>query len=174
MIFRSYQSKDKEKCLELFRSNLPKFFASYEEAEFTNFLDENRDNYFVLERDDMLIGCGGYGIKGTTAYLVWGMVHNTQHGTGVGKRLLLERLGLITRHREIREIVVDTSQHTYGFFEKLGFSVTKVTTNGYGENLHRYDMKLSLDEGSRELVKKSLLRIKGFPDSIINQQKEND
>ena len=33
-----------------------------------------------------------------------------------------------------------TSQLTYGFYEKLGFQTTKVTENGFGPGIDRYDM----------------------------------
>jgi [ribosomal protein S18]-alanine N-acetyltransferase len=43
------------------------------------------------------------------------------------------------------EIHLDTSQHTYRFFEKSGFSVKKISKNGYGEGLDKYDMILKRD-----------------------------
>jgi ribosomal protein S18 acetylase RimI-like enzyme len=73
------------------------------------------------------------------------MVHNQYHSTGLGKRLLLERLNRITQHLEVTFIRLDTSQYTFGFFEKLGFVTQKITLSGYWPGLDRYDMKLSLD-----------------------------
>ncbi len=40
------------------------------------------------------------------------------------------------------EIQLDTSQHTYRFFERFGFNVKQISKNGYGEGLDRYDMIL--------------------------------
>ena len=40
------------------------------------------------------------------------------------------------------EIYLDTSQKTYKFFEKFGFVVEKISKNGYGVGLDRYDMFL--------------------------------
>jgi ribosomal protein S18 acetylase RimI-like enzyme len=172
MTFRTYQAGDKERCLELFRSNVPKFFAPHEEAEFATFLDGHPESYFVLECEKIL-GCGGYGVAGDTGFLAWGMVERSQHGAGLGKRLLLERLSLMTQH-DVKSILLDTSQHTFGFFEKLGFMTINITEHGYGENLHRYDMKLGLDKDSRRRVQKLLFGAKGFSDDVINQQKEHD
>ena len=42
------------------------------------------------------------------------------------------------------DIYLDTSQKTYKFFEKFGFVVKKITTNGYGVGLDRYDMILKV------------------------------
>jgi ribosomal protein S18 acetylase RimI-like enzyme len=153
--FRSYKQSDKTQCLELFRSNVPKFFAVSEEAEFSNYL-EHPDFYFVLEQDAHLLGCGGYGVSENTGYLAWGMVDRSQHGTGLGKRLLLERLHLITQHEEISSILLDTSQNTFGFFEKLGFVTQKITEDGYSAGLHRYDMTLTLDEHSKAVIQEKL------------------
>ena len=43
------------------------------------------------------------------------------------------------------QIHLDTSQHTYRFFEKFGFSVNQISKNGYGEGLDKYDMTLNKD-----------------------------
>jgi N-acetylglutamate synthase-like GNAT family acetyltransferase len=176
MTFRNYQASDKEKCLELFRSNTPKFFAPHEETEFASYL-EHPHYYFVLEQEGQLLGCGGYGISNHQGYLAWGMVKQSQHSTGLGKRLLLERLNLIAQHQDVTKILLDTSQHTFGFFEKLGFVTQTVTEDGYASGLHRYDMELGLDKGSRNIIQEkltSLLGAKGFADSVVNNQKEND
>jgi [ribosomal protein S18]-alanine N-acetyltransferase len=171
MTFREYQTRDKEACLELFRSNMPKYFAPHEEAEFASYL-ENPGYYFVLEEVGIL-GCGGYALVEAQAFLTWGMVHNSQHGTGAGKRLLLERLNLLSQHSKAKEVLLDTSQHTFGFFEKLGFVTTKLTEDGYALGLNRYDMKLVLEGGSRQHLATLLLGTKGFTDSVVNEQKES-
>jgi ribosomal protein S18 acetylase RimI-like enzyme len=176
VVFRTYQQKDKEQCLEIFRSNVPKFFAPHEESEFATYL-EQPDFYFVLEQGFLLLGCGGYGISHGQGYLAWGMVDRSQHGTGLGKRLLLERLDLICNHSDVSSIVLDTSQYTFGFFEKLGFVTQKITLDGYGAGLHRYDMKLELSEEAKTLIREklaSLFRAKSPANRVVNQQKEDD
>jgi N-acetylglutamate synthase-like GNAT family acetyltransferase len=172
MIFRKYQLNDRDVCLELFRSNTPKFFAAYEEQEFREYL-EHPEFYFILENPSIL-GCGGYALVEAQAFLTWGMIHNSQHGTGAGKRLLLERLNLITQHSEAKEVLLDTSQHTFGFFEKLGFVTMKLTEDGYAPGLNRYDMKLVLEEGSRQHLATLLLGTKGFANGVVNHQKKDN
>jgi N-acetylglutamate synthase-like GNAT family acetyltransferase len=172
MTLRAYQQSDKEACLELFRSNTPKFFAASEEADFVAHLKDanNHHGYFVLEKEGNIVGCGGYALENTRGYLTWGMVDHSQHGIGAGKRLLLERLKLITEHSEVKDIVLDTSQHTFGFFRKLGFVTTKITEHGYGEHLHRYDIKLSLEKSSRQRINTLLLaaRAKNLTHGVVN------
>jgi ribosomal protein S18 acetylase RimI-like enzyme len=173
---RPYEVHDKEACLDIFRSNSPKFFAEHEEKEFTEYL-EKPGHYFILEQNQRVFGCGGYVIVDQEAYLAWGMVHRSQHGTGLGKRLLLERLSLITQRQDVKQIKLDTSQHTFGFFEKLGFITKKITDDGYASGLHRYDMVLVLDERPRKNIQEKfrlLLRTKGFTNRVINNQEEND
>jgi ribosomal protein S18 acetylase RimI-like enzyme len=35
---------------------------------------------------------------------------------------------------------VDTTQFSYGFFERFGFKTTKITEDFYEKGMHRYDM----------------------------------
>ena len=149
---RPYTPKDEAACLEVFRSNLGKFFAEGEEADFTAHL-RGHHPYLVLEEGPQIVGCGGYALEPDgSASLCWGMVRRDRHGSGLGMRLLLERLNRIIQLPEVRAIRLDTSQHTCGFFEKLGFVTESVTPSGYGPGLDRYDMSLSLDEVARRRI----------------------
>ena len=79
-----------------------------------------------------------------------------------------------TKHPEAKEVLLDTSQHTFGFFEKLGFVTTKITKDGYTLGLNRYDMKLVLEEGSRQHFATLLLGTKGFTNNIVNEQEKDN
>lgn len=152
--FRPYQPHDREACLAVFRSNVPRYFAPHEEAEFAEFLDELPCTYFVLEAAGEVLGCGGYYVapgRGEGG-LCWGMVHRRHHGGGLGRRLLLERLYRLVQHPEVAFIRLDTSQHTCGFFEKLGFATIKTESNGYAPGLDRYDMQLWLEPAARARI----------------------
>jgi ribosomal protein S18 acetylase RimI-like enzyme len=146
MILRPYQKTDKDACLNVLDSNLPTFFAAYERVDFEGFLSRPTD-YFVLEAES-IIGCGGYALEKGIAWLCWGMIERKHHGTGLGKWLLLERLYKITQHPDIKMIHLDTTQHAFGFFQKLGFVTEKITVDGYAPNLNRYDMHLTLNPDS--------------------------
>lgn len=156
-VIRPYTEADENGCLEVFGSNVPKYFSEGERAEYLAFLrdPEDRGTYFVMERGGEIVGCGGYYIKsdGKGGGLTWGMVRRELHGTGLGKRLLLERLFRLAQTPGLESIALDTSQHTFGFFEKLGFVTQKITPNGYWDGLDRYDMKLSLGEAARQRIK---------------------
>jgi predicted GNAT family N-acyltransferase len=73
--------------------------------------------------------------------MVWGMVGKIHHKKGYGKQLFEFRVKAIKERFPDHKIILDTSQHTYGFFAKLGYKVTKITPNAYGEGLDKYDME---------------------------------
>lgn len=152
---RVYREADREACLHLFRSNLPHFFAASEESDFAEFLDTEVDeNYFVVEETPGgdLLGCGGVFITGDIAGFCWGMVASHLHRRGVGTFLLVERLRhLYTHHPHVEAVKLDTSQHSKEFFARFGFQTTRVTPDGYGPGLDRYDMTLPEEKLERLL-----------------------
>ena len=159
MTIRPYTPADKEKCLEIFRSNCPQFFDNSELALFDTWLnhqsgegpayhsptytDSEKDAYFVLETpENGLIGCGGFYIvkKENEARLAWGMIHAGFHHRGYGTQLYRHRYDCITRDWPGYKLTMGTSQHTFPFYEKMGLQVTRIIPSGYGETLDRYDM----------------------------------
>lgn len=155
---REYSAADMAACLEAFDTNIPKYFSEEERREFETFLKLPSCVYLVLEDGGRVVGCGGYYLgkystqSGGEAGLCWGLVRRELHGTGLGKRLLLERLVRVARHPEAAFIRLDTSQHTFGFFERLGFVTEHITPNGYWEGLDRYDMRLELTPERRHTI----------------------
>ena len=153
---REYQPSDQAACLEVFRSNFPHYFSEEDLDEYLEFLNdpEDRQNYLVLEKDQKIVGCGGYYVVHERGWggLSFGMLDQSVHGTGLGKRLLLERLYRLSQVPEVGSIYLDTSQHTFGFFEKFGFVTQEITPDGYGGGLDRYDMKLILDAAVRQRI----------------------
>ena len=158
--YRPYTPTDKENCLKIFRSNTPKYFGAQEEAEFADFLDRMPCPYYMLEVDRQAIGCGGFFVNEEkhTAGLCWGMVHLDFHKQGYGKYLLLKRLDEICHSPQIERILLDTSQHSKGFFEKLGFIVFEIIEDGYFTGLHRHEMELKLDDEKRSTIYDALVR----------------
>ncbi|MGV7183334.1 hypothetical protein [Xanthomonas axonopodis] len=54
------------------------------------------------------------------------MVHPTLHQQGLGTILLLARLEALRLSPDIKQVVLDTSQHTQAFFARFGFVVKQV------------------------------------------------
>lgn len=154
MTIRKYQPGDRASCIEIFQSNCPKYLDPSELSGFEFWLN-GQDNekimyknaigehYFVLEKEGKVIACGGYYVckDNPMVSMAWGLVHNAFHKQGFGKQLFQFRVEQIIQDFPERNIELDTSQHTYRFFEKFGFKITQITKDGYGKGLDRYDMK---------------------------------
>jgi [ribosomal protein S18]-alanine N-acetyltransferase len=155
MIIKIYTTEYRQDCLAIFDSNCPKYFDVSEKKLLINWLNGLDSGiityknvasiyFYVLIHNGDAIACGGFYIlqDKNIANMVWGMVHAAHHGNGFGKALFEYRIqqikALFTKHA----IVLDTSQHTFTFFKKLGFKVTNISPNGYGKGLGRYDMIL--------------------------------
>lgn len=153
MLIRPYTAADQQDCIAAFKSNIPKFFAPHELVDFEDWLrhvEQQNEHYYIAELDGEVIACGGFSIypDKKLATMAWGLVHNSLHKKGIGKALLLHRIKMIRSVHPQCTIGLDTTQHSFPFFEKLGFVTTKITKDSYGEGLDRYDMELSPENNS--------------------------
>ena len=155
LTFRPYTSEDKDACVEIFLSNTPRYFGVDEADEFRQFLETLPCAYFVATQNDEVVACGGHGYHGKkqAVVLAWGMVRADLHKHGLGIFMLVERLKQIYKDFGETLILIDTSQHSKGFFERCGFQVTEVTENYFAPGIHRVNMELRLnDERCNTLV----------------------
>ncbi|MBA3681036.1 MAG: GNAT family N-acetyltransferase [Bacteroidetes bacterium] len=155
LLIREYKASDRNACIAIFKSNMPLYFAPEEFPLLENWLDSKDKNeiayknnhaehFYVVEKNSKIVACGGFYLTNEDdAKMTWGMVENSFHKKGIGKEFLLYRLEEIRQLYPDCIISLDTSQHTYSFFEKMGFSVTKISKDAYGEGLDRYDMLLN-------------------------------
>lgn len=144
MQIRPYSIADRDACLNVFRSNVPRYFGVDEEAEFAAFLLDTGGAYYVLLDGEQVIGCGGYHVSEDRlrAGLTWGMVMRERHGAGLGRLLLIYRLGELWQHAPHAVVVINTSQHTAPFFEKHGFVSVQMTRDKFAPGLHEVIMVL--------------------------------
>lgn len=145
-MFRTYNQQDKPQLLQLIRLNTPHYFDSSEEALFAAYLNEKVEDYFVLEDGEQVLGCGGlnYEENGTAAIMAWGMIHPDHHGKGLGTTLVKHRLGVLKQKPLVNKCVVRTSQHTYRFYEKMGFVVKHTQKAFWGPALDLYHMEMEI------------------------------
>lgn len=145
MKLRLYHPDNLNRCIEIFDSNLGKYFADYERAEYIKWITEKTDPnlYWVIENETKVVGCGGIFTddKEKVVGLAWGMIHLDYHGKGYGSHLTKFRVEKMIADFSHLKIILNTSQHTYQFYEKMGFKVTKFTEKGFSENIDRYDME---------------------------------
>lgn len=146
MNIRPYESTDLEKVLELFRSNIPKYFGPVEEPGLRDFLAKFTDNYFVCDIEDAVIGAGGFAANSDrkTISLCWGMIHAEFLGMGFGRELTEFRIREALKVHGAKPILISTSQHTRGFYEKLGFRLMKHVTDGFGPGIDICEMRLEI------------------------------
>ncbi len=153
IVVKQYNQSHKQGCLAAFQSNIPVYFTPEEINDFSNFLDQRalrKENeiqstfYYVLLKNNEVIGCGGFGERERdgTVTLAWGLVHADFHKQGFGKVLLQHRLTEARIVYPTKTIYLDTTQHSYPFFEKFGFRTIKITNDFYMKGMHRYDMEL--------------------------------
>ena len=143
MNIREYVSADLDGVIAVFRSNIPKYFGKEEEPGLREFLIGAVKDYYVIEVEGKVVGAGGTALNSDdTVSLCWGMVHNDHLGTGLGKALTDYR---IARSREIfgeKPLVIVTSQHTEGFYQKYGFVTVEHTLNGFAPGIDIHKMRL--------------------------------
>ncbi len=143
MEFNEYTKSEFDDCIDLFMSNVDKYFDMSELDQYKAFLNEEAvgGNYFVVKEGGVSVAAGGFVNHKGAIWLDWGMVHRNQHGRGVGKKLLVFRLAKIREIYSFAKIKMYTSQYTVGFYEKYDFSVIGFAENGYAKDLHRYELE---------------------------------
>lgn len=146
--------------MAVFDSNCPLYFDISERDMFAHWLKHQADSraeyksptyanaiydeYVVIENEDaMIVGCGGFYVNQTEteARLAWGMIHSDFHGQGYGTALYEQRKHCIQAKWPGISICLGTSQHTFPFYEKMGFRVVSFEKSGYGAEIDKYEME---------------------------------
>ncbi len=147
LAIRPYRADDFDDCLTVFRSNIPKYFAESELAEFASFLNCLNARYLVVEQSGIIVACGGSYVRDGVGRLCWGMVAQSKHRSSIGSTLLASRLNnLFSCEADVLEVCIDTSQFSSGFFERFGFKARGITSDGFGAGLDCVEMALSLED----------------------------
>lgn len=143
MKIRPYTSEDKEQLLSIIRTNTPTYFAPEEETDFADYLENEREDYFVVESEEQIVGCGGvnYSEDKSVGIISWGMIHPDFHGKKIGTALLQHRLDVLKNTPGVNRITVRTSQLTYPFYEKNGFQLIETKKDFWAPGLDMYYME---------------------------------
>jgi N-acetylglutamate synthase-like GNAT family acetyltransferase len=151
---RPYLPDDKAACATIFAGNVPGFFLEHETARFTDFLERLPCPFFVIEQGKAIVACGGYFVDPANgnARLVWGMVERRHHREGIGRYLLQARLAALAGDPQAQRVVVNTSQHSSGFFERAGFKIKEIVPDFFGTSMHRHTLELVLDDVCRKWI----------------------
>jgi hypothetical protein len=128
MSIRNYTERDRAACLAVFASNVPDYFGAHERPMFESYLADLRGPYLVIEDGPAIVACGDmapHEAESGAVKLCWGMVVRSKHKTGLGKLLLVERLQRLNSDPAVKVAVLNTSQHSAGFFTKMGSRLGK-------------------------------------------------
>jgi predicted GNAT family N-acyltransferase len=144
MNLRPYEPADLDAVIEVFRSNIPKYFGPGEEPGLREFLSDPRSSdYFVCEVEGSVIGAGGIALNDDeTVSLCWGMIRSDLLGRGLGKQLTEFRINAARNKHPALPLVISTSQHTQGFYERFGFRLTHHEPDGFGPGIDICKMRL--------------------------------
>ena len=146
---KKYSTSDYDQCVNIFKSNIPEYFAKVELSDFQDYIknisktkDGWTDSFYILKRDKKIVGCAGLGLNKSKkiATLSWGMVDKNYHRNGIGTQLTNYRLNLLQSYKLDLKIRLDTSQHSYLFYEKFGFKIEDIEKDGYEKGMHKYNM----------------------------------
>ncbi|HET6245097.1 MAG: GNAT family N-acetyltransferase [Bacteroidetes bacterium] len=140
---KSYETKDKSFIMALLKMNTPKYFSPKEENDLIYYLENEIENYFVVEYEKKIVACGGINFSDdlTTAKISWDIIHPHFQAKGIGSLLLNHRLTLLKSFNHLQIISVRTSQLAYKFYEKHGFKLVEVSKDYWAKGFDLYRME---------------------------------
>ncbi|MFY7811309.1 MAG: GNAT family N-acetyltransferase [Flavobacterium sp.] len=140
---REFEVNDSKKIVDLFRLNVPKFFAKEEEKDLIQYLENEIELYYVLLYDGKIVGSGGINFENEmkTGIISWDIIHFDFQGKKLGSQLLKHRIEKLKTIESIQEIVVRTSQFTYLFYDKQGFEISEIIKDYWAKGFDLYSMK---------------------------------
>ena len=146
ILIKEYKKSDKKRVLDLLKFNTPKYFSVDEEKDLIYYLDNQIEQYFVIENESKLIGCGGINYEdfNTIGIISWDIIHPDFQKKGVGSQLLKHRIEILKSVKELKAIKVRTSQLTNDYYAKLGFELIVIKKNYWAKGFDLYEMLLKL------------------------------
>ncbi|MEO0422999.1 MAG: GNAT family N-acetyltransferase [Pseudomonadota bacterium] len=142
--FRAYQETDRAVCMRILDANTPRFFATNEREQYLAFLDTESARYRVCVTADKVIGAFGLSRDGSgDAHLNWILIDPAAQGRGIGSKIMAK---VISDARDLgaRSMKIAASHKSCPFFERLGATVESTQEHGWGNGMHRVDMRLAL------------------------------
>ena len=148
MTIRKHRDSDRERIIELLRQNTPEYFSPDEEKDLLYYLDYHADNYYVLEVDNVIVGCGGFNLSedGETGKISWDIFDVKHQGKGYGSVLTQFRIEKMKEIDSIKTISVRTSQLVYPFYEKFGLEIREIVKDYWAEGFDLYRLDSDVDK----------------------------
>jgi ribosomal protein S18 acetylase RimI-like enzyme len=137
---RRYELPDIRK---LFLLNSPSYFDPSQQENLSGFLEKHFQNYLIIELDNEIIGGGGYTVSYTkTAFISWLMIAPAFKNQGFASLILKQIINEIRKNKSIRTVEALTSQYSYKFFLKHGFTGIDTRKDFWGEGLDLHKMQI--------------------------------
>lgn len=145
IVIRKIKQEDKTSLVQIMKNNVPQYFAETEVDDYADYLENEVQDYFVAVLDDKIIAGAGinYDRDKQLAKISWDVVDTGFHHQGIGTLMLNHRLDIISNKKNIKSIIVRTSQHAYAFYEKHGFKLLERHIDYWAEGFDMYKMSLS-------------------------------
>ncbi len=142
-MIRPYKPSDKKTLLKIFGLNIPKSFDEREVTDFEEYLEQKPETYLTVEVNGTIVGGTGYyaNEKDKSGQITWIFFDPGHSGQGLGKQSVEYCLELLGKDDSVDKFTVATSQLAYKFFEKFGYSTTRIEKNHWGEGLDLYEME---------------------------------
>ncbi|MGY5847382.1 GNAT family N-acetyltransferase [Salegentibacter sp. HM20] len=142
---RNYDQKDRAAILDIFRLNAPEYFDPSEENDLKYYLENELEDYFVIESEEKVLGAGGINYEQpATAVISWDLIHPDYHKMGFGRHLLEHRLQKLRKDNRVDQVIVRTSQLAYKFYASAGFKLEHTKQNYWAKNFDLYYMRLKI------------------------------
>lgn len=146
-MIREYTDQDFEAVVQIFRLNSPRFFHPSEENDLIHYLKHEKEDYFVVEENGIVVGSGGINYcvgENKELRFSWDMIRPDKQGERVGSRIVEYRINWVKSHSKEKLVVVRTSQLAYCFYQRFGFKLQTVTKDFWAKGLDLYLMHLKL------------------------------
>jgi N-acetylglutamate synthase-like GNAT family acetyltransferase len=143
MLIRSFNIDDKEKLADIFKLNVPKYFAANEIHDFEQYLSQYGETYLTIEHEGKIIGGTGYYVNTSdnSGRITWIFFHPDAKGGGSGKKAVEYCISILRADTRVNKLVVTTSQFAFKFFEKFGYETVKIEKEYWGAGLDLYLME---------------------------------
>ncbi len=140
---REYKTTDQIDVINLIRLNTPEYFAVEEEVDLKNYLENERELYYLLLFDNKIVGCGGinFADNNSIGKISWDILHPEYQGKSLGAKLLKFRIDKLKTIATVNRITVRTSQVAYRFYEKQGFELFEIIKDYWAEGFDLYNME---------------------------------
>ncbi|MEL7023284.1 MAG: GNAT family N-acetyltransferase [Pseudomonadota bacterium] len=130
---RGYSKSDLDACLAIYSANYSDLPIAKYRDEFAGALELPSCAWLVAHQGNDVLGVDGIRLEATNtrnASLLFGMVHPSAHGQGIGTALLLSRICCLPRPDAWTKIEMTSAGVSTGFYKQFGF---KFKGEGYVE-----------------------------------------